>query len=428
MRTDRAEPSTPSAGLLAPEVDQALREIGPVDIVVGIPTHNNAATIGPVLEAVRLGLAKHFPDGRAAVVSSDGGSTDGTPELIAGFEGDVPRVLARHDAPAVERIAVPYHGIPGRGDAQHTILEAAHRLGARACALVGADALTVSPEWTERLVRPVLEDGYDYVAPRYQRSRYDGTLTQVLVYPLVRALYGKRVRQPVGGQGGLSGRLVAHLCAQEEWASEFAHHGVDLWTLACVAAERFAICESWLGPSRSDTRGRTTDLATTLVQVAGPTFALLEPTAEVWVDIRGSEPVPLMGTPSQPGVEPVELNVPRMTHAVRLGVKDLLPLWEQILAPDTLSELLALAPLGDEGLRVPHELWARVVYDFALGYHFGVVYRDHLLRSLVPLYLGRTAAFIRDTLAGGAGETEAWIEQSCRGFEAEKPYLRARWQ
>ena len=45
----------------------------------------------------------------------------------------------------------------------------------------------------------------------------------------------------------------------------------------------------------------------------------------------------------------------------------------------------------------PDALWARVVYDFALGHHYGVVHRDHLLRSLVPLYLGRTAAYVAAT-------------------------------
>ena len=48
-------------------------------------------------------------------------------------------------------------------------------------------------------------------------------------------------------------------------------------------------------------------------------------------------------------------------------------------------------------LRFPDDLWARVVYDFALGHHYAVVHRDHLLRSLVPLYLGRTAAFVLAT-------------------------------
>jgi hypothetical protein len=68
------------------------------------------------------------------------------------------------------------------------------------------------------------------------------------------------------------------------------------------------------------------------------------------------------------------------------------------------------------------------VYDFALAYHLRVLYRDHLLRSLVPLYLGRTATFIGETIGADGAATERWIEQSCRAFEVQKAYLVERWQ
>ena len=117
-----------------------------------------------------------------------------------------------------------------------------------------------------------------------------------------------------------------------------------------------------------------------------------------------------------------------MIRAFRLGVKDLLPLWEQILSPETLAEVLALGSLSDEGLAFPHELWARAVYDFAIAYHFRVLHPDHLLRSLVPLYLGRTAAFVQETSRGGVRETESWLERNYRAFERQKAYLVEHWR
>ena len=74
-----------------------------------------------------------------------------------------------------------------------------------ACAVVDADVRSISPEWIELLLRPVLEQGYDYAAPYYLRHKYDGTITNSLAYPLTRALYGKRIRQPIGGEFGFSG-------------------------------------------------------------------------------------------------------------------------------------------------------------------------------------------------------------------------------
>lgn len=410
------------------ELQERLAGIEPSDIVIGVPSYNHARTIPPVLEAVRRGLAKHFAGTRAALIVSDAGSTDGTPELVADAEWEGARLVVQHESPPGERVNVPFHGIPGRAAAQRALLMAADRLGARACALIAADCRSLTPEWTDRLLRPVLEDAGDLVSPLYQRHRYDGTLTTSLIAPLIRALYGRRLRQPMGGHVALSGRLVAHLGAQEVWRTEPARQGVDLWLTVTAILGGFRVLEAWLGPCLVDGHGRPADLATVFAQAVGPTLALLETTADAWAEVRGSAPVPAIGTPLPPGTEPVEIEVPRMVRGFKLGVKDLLPLWEQVLAPDTLGEVLALGPLPEDAFRFPHELWARVVYDFALGYHFRVLYREHLLRSLVPLYLGRTAAFIRETARAGARETEAWLERSGHAFERQKRYLAERWQ
>jgi hypothetical protein len=69
-----------------------------------------------------------------------------------------------------------------------------------------------------------------------------------------------------------------------------------------------------------------------------------------------------------------------------------------------------------------------VVYDFALGHHYSVVHRDHLLRSLTPLYLGRTAAFVLATRGAGAAATQAHLEAVAVAFERQKTYLVEHWR
>ena len=59
-----------------------LGRVATADVVVGIPSFNNAATIGHVANAVATGLREGFPGLRAAVVSSDGGSGDGTSQVV----------------------------------------------------------------------------------------------------------------------------------------------------------------------------------------------------------------------------------------------------------------------------------------------------------------------------------------------------------
>src|SRR5437763_324700 len=70
---------TASATPLTADTERKVAEISRCEILIGIPSYNNATTIGHVVRAVSAGLAKYFPDARAVLVNSDGGSSDGTP-------------------------------------------------------------------------------------------------------------------------------------------------------------------------------------------------------------------------------------------------------------------------------------------------------------------------------------------------------------
>ncbi|HSD26494.1 MAG TPA: hypothetical protein VLL75_04275, partial [Vicinamibacteria bacterium] len=75
----------------------------------------------------------------------------------------------------------------------------------------------------------------------------------------------------------------------------------------------------------------------------------------------------------------------------------------------------------------PDPLWVKVVHDFAVAYRRRVSSRDQLLRSLVPLYLGRTAAFVLATATSDSAAVEAAIGALADEFVRQKPDLRARW-
>jgi glycosyltransferase involved in cell wall biosynthesis len=106
------------------EVHEQLGKIGAADIIVGIPSFNNARTIGHVVRAVQAGLANYFPSHRAVIVNSDGGSSDGTTEVVqnASIE-DFSAILLHHRVEPISKIAFPYEGIPGKGSAFRSIFE-----------------------------------------------------------------------------------------------------------------------------------------------------------------------------------------------------------------------------------------------------------------------------------------------------------------
>lgn len=90
-----------------------------------------------------------------------------------------------------------------------------------------SDLRSITPEWTELLLEPVYEEGFDYVAPIYARPKFDGTITNGIVYPLMRPLYGNRVRQPIAGDFGFSGNLAKFYLTKEIGDTDVGRLGID---------------------------------------------------------------------------------------------------------------------------------------------------------------------------------------------------------
>jgi glycosyltransferase involved in cell wall biosynthesis len=413
---------------LRKEVQEQLAGIGNADIVAGIPSFNNARTIGHVVRAVQAGLAKYFPDRKAVIVNSDGGSHDGTSAVVQSTTiDDFNAILLHHRVQPAFKITTPYQGIPGKGSAFRTVFEIAAALDAKACVVVDSDLRSITPEWVELLVKPVLADGFDYVAPLYHRHKYDGTITNSIVYPLTRALYGRRLRQPIGGDFGFSGKLARFYLTQDVWETDVARYGIDIWMTTTALANRFAVAQSFLGAKIHDAKDPGADLSAMLYQVVGATFDLMERYHDAWKDVATSEAVPTFGFEYTVGLEPVSVNIARMLNVFREGLRNLGDLWRQVLGEGDWREVEKLGSLPDGSFSFSPALWTRVIYDYAIAYHAKKLPAQHLIKSLTPLYLGKTASFIREAEHMGQEDAEAEIEKLCSEFEGQKSYLTSSW-
>ena len=115
------------------------------------------------MRAVQAGFAKYFPDKKAILINSDGGSLDGTHEIVEKTViDDFQPLLIDQRQSILSKISVPYHGIPGKGSAFRTIFQIAKELGVKACAVVDSDLRSITPEWIDLLIRPVLDKGFDF--------------------------------------------------------------------------------------------------------------------------------------------------------------------------------------------------------------------------------------------------------------------------
>ena len=400
-----------------------------VPIVAGLVSFRNAQTIGLVTSAVRAGLSRHFDGLASRMILVDCESTDGSVararQALVGAEF-IELSSARTTADALQQ---PYHGIPGKARALQAVLAKARDLGAQALVIFDGAVPTVTPEWVGSLARPVVEHAFDFVAPYYLRHPFEGALTKGLVYPLVRALYGVRLRQPAAAEFGCSARVVDHFLKQDIWDREGAQVGIDLWLTTAAASGDFRLGEAALGVRTHRPRGEEAlDLATTIVQVVGSLFADLERRAGQWQRFHGSIAVQRFGTLTAPAPHTPDMDVERLIESYRLGDRELRDIWTWVLPPRTLVDLRRLADADKAAFRLDDELWARIVYDFALGYRLRVLPREQLLRSLVPLYSGWLASFILQVRELTVEAADQRVEDLAEAFEAQKPHLIARWR
>jgi hypothetical protein len=282
---------------------------------------------------------------------------------------DYQTILVQHPLFPIHKISTTYDGIPGKGSAFRTIFRIAEELGASGCAVLDADLRSVTPEWVELLIRPVLDGRFDYVTPYYLRHKFDGTITNSIVHPLNRALYGKRIRQPIGGDFGFSGTLASFFLTQDVWESDVARFGIDIWMTTVAICEGFRVCQTFLGAKIHDPKDPGSDLEAMLTQVVGSIFDLMETYHFRWESITGSEPVPLFGFQFEAGVDSVSVNVERMVNHFARGLADLSDVWRSILSPANMRGLRDVGSNGQTSFHFPDDLWVRIIYDLAISYH-----------------------------------------------------------
>lgn len=411
--------------------DDFLRQlinVGEADILVGLPTHNNAKSVGSIVHTIRNGVLRGFPRERAVIINADGGSRDGTRELITGLSiSDVRPASSVYALRTLHAISTKYANTPQSGVALRTILAAAELLRAKACIVISPESESITPEWISSLIRPVYYEGFDLVSPTYRRHKFDGLLTTNLLYPMVRALYGARIREAYMSEFGFSGRLGSRFLGQNQWSDGIGENGTELRLTLAAVTGGFRICQSFLG-KKDPVERRAADLVPALRQSVGVLFSALESDFDAWSTISGSQEVPTTGNDLELLLDPLRVNRKRLREMFVNGVSELESVFQSILSPSTLAELNRIAGLGEERFRYPAELWVKTVYEFAAAHRQSVINRDHIIQALAPLFRGRVLTFVVENRSGSANDVANNIEGLCLEFERLKPYLLGMWK
>lgn len=400
---------------LTPLTEKHIKEVNNVDVLVGIPSYNNAHIINYVVYQAAKGLETYFPDLDTAIFVSDGHSMDGTLETVRAM-----RLPFR-----VSVILANYVGVSGKGSAVRAIFEAARSLEAKAVALVDSDLRSITPEWIKLLITPVLEHT-GLVTPFYIRDKYDGTITNFLCYPMTSSLYRRPIRQPIGGDFGLSIELVRELLESPLWQTPYVPtFGIDIFETHSALAKDFQVKQAFLGAKIHEAKDPSKHLASMFKQVVGSLFNCVEYYKKAWRDIDRQQDVETIGETDYSGSpESVSVDVGSLLDTYRKNFLSNNKVYRTVLDDSLFKVFKELRRKQESNFSLESEVWAKAVYSFTA--HFRnqeQTKREELLEALRILWIGRVASYVNETRNLTTAEANRKIEEEADIFQKLKPFL-----
>ena len=396
-----------------------LSQIHNVDILVAIPCFNNEDTIEHVVQQAGIGLSKYFPDQKSAVFVCDGGSLDDTRERV--YETPTPDGV-------LKRVTI-YRGLPGKGSSLRGVFELVILSKAKAAAMVDSDLKSITPEWIQRLIDPILNRSAGFVAPFYRRHKFDGTITNLIVYPMTRTLYGLDIRQPIGGDFGFSPELAAFYMDEDVWDSDVARFGIDIWMTTSAINEGYKVVQSHLGTKVHGAKDPVSDLGPMFQQVISTLFYLMGRYERSWRHDNTLQRVPFANQmQEQSQLSPVSVSLNHLHSEFIEGFNHFRPMYQEILTTKNLTRLDAIHHKwsNNQVAELDADLWSKVLYDFACVYQLWERNRRKLVDIMTPLFFGRTKSYCQQVMDMDYDEAEAVIQDQASVFERNKPYLIKR--
>lgn len=395
-------------------------QVKSAEIIVGIPSYNEVDNIAYPTDVASRALVDYFPDKKSVIINVDNNSPDGTKEAFLSTPTKIPKIY----------ISTPPE-VKGKGNNFLNLFKAAVELNAKAIVVVDADLKSITPNWIKYLGEPLINN-FDYVAPVYIRHKYDATITNHIAYPLLRTLFGLRVRQPIGGDFGFSGKLARAFLSEKLWNDKIANFGIDIWMTTIAIARHFKVCQAFLGtPKVHRPKDPAEDLTMMFTQVVSTLFDLMIDFEYLWKDTHESRPSSIygfgLGVEEKPPA--IEVNTEKLYQSFISGFEKYGEIWQKIIPLPDYNEIIKYKNIKNKNsFYYPSNLWARILFSFAVAYKSNnSIDRTKFMEALIPFYHSRVLSFVNRTKDLEIRESEEYLENISRVFEKEKYYLLEQW-
>ncbi len=381
---------------LSPVLEKA-SALGNTELVIGIPFLSINKDTQTVLSVLEAGLDTFYPELKVLIVCAVSPSV---------YNADAFKncKFVQEDRILIKQM---HKNLSGRGWAIRTLMEIAHGLTADLL-ILDPNLLTakskdspegLTPDWIKLMHKPVRNEHAEFVLPRFKSSHLANTICDHLIFPLVATLYNLELRGfPHAGMTISRSLLTSLISDAPDWPPEIYGYGFDYWLLMLVLEQKAEIAEVFLG--RKPETSLPVSISIFFRQAVSTVFRAISKGQETWKKNPQGIGSPLIIGPRD-DFSLQELTPDSRSHldSFKRGyARYYETVWSRIFSEELSTQLNEAAKVSDDNFSFPATLWAQLVFESLIAYHFiPELEKEDLISSLIPLFEGRLVGFFSET-------------------------------
>lgn len=383
-------------------------KISGYDIIVGIPSLNEADNISFVTQQVDWGLKKFFPEYKSLIINVDNNSPDGTK---AEFLETKTKTVKKY-------ITTPPK-IVGKGNNFYNLFKEVEKQKAKAILVVDADLRSISPEWVKKMITPIL-NGYEYILPLYSRNEYDGTITNFICYPLLYGVLGYNIRQPIAGDFAFSASLNEYWLSRK-WYPNTYQFGIDIFMTMHAVFGNFKLGQVILGSKIH--KPSAPKLGIMFTEVVSTLFKNILHEKRVWQNNLELKKIPIISNGYHSEPQGLSIDYKNIKLTALNYFTEYQNIINRMLTPTVYREVKKMMTVNN--MKINSALWQKIVFD-SLLYYYKSHYNIKVIEAFKSLYFARVASYIKETLDYSYEKSEEIINSQAKLFFKNRENLIKR--
>lgn len=373
--------------------------LGRINLVIGIPFTSTSKDLYELISILESGLDTYYPEIKSIILCIISPSRSLSRTIKAFHSSKKEKVIFIQLDPSLTSPGWSYRGL----------LDIAHKLSAD---LFIAEASPFpkpasvlkerfSPDWIKVMYQPVKDQSAHLVLPRFKISRLSNLVDLHFVFPLWASLYNVELQACLNAGMVISHEILPKLVHDLSHSNDpIYERGFTYWLVTWILAANAPVAEVYLGVQlQAFMPGEAEGVFS---QAAKVIFDYLGKNQNVWINTpQAVRSALLIGRQEHLFIKDLPTDVlPHLLQFQRGYDRYYEAIWSRIFSEEIQTQLVQMvkeASSDPKAFCFPASLWAKVVYETIVAYHFiPELEKEDVINALESLFEGRLAAYFQE--------------------------------